>query len=142
MSATIHQLSGNVQRARLLQNALDTNAACLFILRLRFEHLDCFGHDGVAIAFETVSKAMRESVRRDRELYEGNDTEAQIERLKYLARVDAWRGADKLDTCQMLRFPSDKIVRRLKKKRGPLKQTDLPLPRGARVAEQQIGERE
>lgn len=142
MTATIHQLSANLDRLRLLQNALDTNTANLFIQRLRFERLDCFGNDGVAIAFEIVTKAMSESVRRDRELYEGGDMEAQIERLKYLARVDAWRDTGKLDTCHVLQFPSDRIVRQLKKKRGQLKQTDLPLPPRRRVAEQKIGERE
>jgi len=137
MNATIHHLSPNVDRLRLLQNAMDTNSASIFIQRLRFERLDCFGNDGVAIAFEIVTKAIRESVRRDKELYDGSDTQAQMERLKYLSRIDAWMGAGKLDTCRVLQFPSDRIVRQLKKKRRPLTQTDFPLPPRRRAAEPQ-----
>ncbi|QNH11202.1 hypothetical protein [Xanthomonas sp. SI] len=129
MTATIHQLSPNVDRRRLLQNAADTNAAGFFLMRLYFERLDCFGeHDSYTKAFEMVTRAIRESVRRDRELYDGSDTEAQMERLKYLSRIDAHSAHSRgtLSHAIVVQFPAERIVRRPKAKRQPLKPTDQP----------------
>ncbi|WIH05520.1 hypothetical protein KHF85_03185 [Xanthomonas translucens pv. graminis] len=140
MTATIHQFSPDVDRLRLLQNALDTNSAGLFLMRLYFERLDCFGeHDSYTKAFEMVTRAIRESVRRDRELYDGSDIEAQMERLKYLSRIDAHsaHSSGTLSHAIVVQFPAERIVRRRKAKKLAVLPTDQPFRFSKRAADAQ-----
>jgi len=130
MAATIHHLSPNVDRRRLLQNALDTNSAGFFLMRLYFERLDCFGkHDSYAEAFELVTRAIRESVDRDKKLYEEADLRAQIQRLMYLRRIDIHMNTRENELPRadvVVKFPAKRIARRRKAERGAMDPTDQP----------------